>query len=172
MHTQSVNQSTRQCTNTTPCINKGCGKWQNITEHNKTSKCRPHDCETSSMKQQWDSPILIDVSDPAPCRTHHGRDLNTTTVSFSKPLATQHIGELNHKWPCLQDKDPHSGGMNSGSHAVLDAQFMAQNAEAQECAILGMGPVLSQTFQHSSPISHPPSVTLALSCVVHTTHCI
>ena len=30
------------------------------------------------MIQQWDSPILIDNKhDPAPCRTHHGRDLDT-----------------------------------------------------------------------------------------------
>ena len=95
-------------------------------------------------------------------------------MSSFKPLATQHIREFNHKWPCLQDKDPHSVDMNSGRHAVLNVQSMAQNAEAQECATLGMGPVPSQTCQCShkcastpAPSPTPPSHLGPIMCGTH-----
>ena len=82
---QSVDQTTSQCTNTTPCIHEGCGKQQDIMRHNKMSKHRPHDHETNPVKQQWDSLILMTISDPAPWRTHCGRDLNMSHVSYSCP---------------------------------------------------------------------------------------
>ena len=67
--------------------NEGHGERQDITATNKTSKQRPHDSEASPVKQGWDSPILIDDKhDPAPCRTHHGRGLDITHVSFSSSI--------------------------------------------------------------------------------------
>src|SRR6202020_527683 len=61
-HAHPVNQSTtRDNVLVQPqYINEGRGERQDITATNKTSKQRPHDCETSPMKQQRDSPILID----------------------------------------------------------------------------------------------------------------
>ena len=59
-------------------INEGRGERRDITVTNKTSKQRPRDHEASPVMQRWDSPTLIDDKhDPAPCRTHHGRDLDT-----------------------------------------------------------------------------------------------
>ena len=66
MHIHPVSQlRTKQHTNRTPCINEGHGERQDITEHDKMSKQRPHDHEASPMIQQWDSLILID--DDMPC---------------------------------------------------------------------------------------------------------
>ena len=87
------------------------------------------------------------------------KQCHPATTSSTEPSATQHIGELNHKRPCLQDKDPYSGGMNLGRHTAPDAQSAAQNTEARECTTLGAGPVLSQTRKRAGTpaLAIPPS---------------
>jgi hypothetical protein len=82
------------------------------------------------------------------------------TASTTEPSATQRIGELNRKCPRLQDKDPYSGGMNSGRHAAPDAQSTAQNVEARERAALGAGPVLSQARKRGRKCAGTPALAL------------
>ena len=61
--------------------NEGHGERRDITADNEMSKQRSCNSEASPVTQQWDSPILItDKHNPAPCRTHHGRDLDMTAV--------------------------------------------------------------------------------------------
>ena len=77
---QSVNREQGNILIQPHASNEGCGEQRDITTDNKTSKQRPHDCEASPVIQRGDSPILItDKCHPAPCRTHHGRDLNSPT---------------------------------------------------------------------------------------------
>ena len=78
-HAHPVNQSTaRDNVLIQPhTSNEGRGKRRDIMATNKTSKQRSRDSEASPVRQQWDSPILIDNKhDPAPCRTHHGQGLD------------------------------------------------------------------------------------------------
>ena len=51
------------------------------------------------MNQQWDSLILMTISDPALCRTHHGRDLNTNSNDqWIKPKETPQYQVGNQVW--------------------------------------------------------------------------
>ena len=99
-HAHPVNQSTaRDNVLIQPhTSNEGHGKRRDIMVTNMTSKQRPRDSETSPVRQRWDSPILIDNKhDPAPCRTHHGRGLDTLGASSRSP----ELQPVN-----LQDCDP------------------------------------------------------------------
>ena len=66
-------------------------------------------------------------------------------------MATECIGDLNHKQPHVRIMDPYSSGVNSGRRAAPDAQSAAQNTEAHAraaAAANGMEPTLSQPWKN------------------------
>ena len=78
---QSVNREQGNVLIQPHASNEGCGERRVITTDNKTSKQRPHDREASPVIQRGDSLVLItDKRNLAPCRTHHGWDLNTSST--------------------------------------------------------------------------------------------
>src|SRR6266702_462025 len=82
-------------------------------------------------------------------------------------MATECIGDLNHKQPHVRIMDPYSSGVNSGRRAAPDAQSAAQNTEAHAraaAAANGMEPTLSQPWKNGckrvctpAPSAPPPS---------------
>ena len=83
------------------------------------------------MIQQWDSPILIDDEhDPAPCRTHHGRDLDTRAASVPRPSPSEDVLSVPGSTTGVAggNAPPHISGVSS--KAVTKGAMIGANTKA------------------------------------------
>ena len=69
---------------------------------------------------------------------HQKRPWPTSTLPTA--LATEQIGLLNQKQPCVKNANPYSGGLWSGKDATPDAQTAAWNTEAHTHDLTGSAP--------------------------------